>query len=296
MSEENLQSPEYWAAFWKKAQRNSILRQTQLEHPERWRRFYNEVAGVWDQMTGGGAAMDIAAGLLSEGDDSYLKGKRVIDVGCGAGPLSVALARRGARVTAVDDSPGMIGLLKERIGGRSQRGIHDGDGGIETRVRSWTEVEAAGGFEIAVAAFFPPAWEPEAVLRFERLSRGECAFILPAGSDALPLRTALWSAVMKPGVPGRSVLLPYLFNYLYSLGRRPDVKHFSWRAELDVDLETAVFYYIRYFAIFGCSGAGVEEQIRNILASFTSGGRIRTAGESEAVLLRWKPAPRPVRA
>lgn len=36
---------------------------------------------------------------------SELKGKRVLDLGCGTGVLSIALARAGAKVTAVDISP-----------------------------------------------------------------------------------------------------------------------------------------------------------------------------------------------
>src|SRR5580698_7531381 len=37
-----------------------------------------------------------------------LRGARVVDVGCGGGLLSEALARAGAQVTAIDLAPGMI--------------------------------------------------------------------------------------------------------------------------------------------------------------------------------------------
>lgn len=46
------------------------------------------------------------------GDD--VAGKRILDAGCGTGSLSVELARRGAHVIAVDLSPTMIGLARER--------------------------------------------------------------------------------------------------------------------------------------------------------------------------------------
>jgi SAM-dependent methyltransferase len=43
-----------------------------------------------------------------------VRGKRVLDVGCGDGDLSVALARRGAMVVGLDASPAMIAAARER--------------------------------------------------------------------------------------------------------------------------------------------------------------------------------------
>ena len=37
-----------------------------------------------------------------------IDGLRVLELGCGAGDLSVELLRRGARLTAIDISPGMV--------------------------------------------------------------------------------------------------------------------------------------------------------------------------------------------
>ena len=44
-----------------------------------------------------------------------LHGTRVLDAGCGTGALAVALARRGADVVAVDLSPNLIDLARERL-------------------------------------------------------------------------------------------------------------------------------------------------------------------------------------
>ncbi|TLZ22124.1 MAG: bifunctional 2-polyprenyl-6-hydroxyphenol methylase/3-demethylubiquinol 3-O-methyltransferase UbiG, partial [Gammaproteobacteria bacterium] len=41
-----------------------------------------------------------------------LAGRRVLDVGCGGGLLAEALARAGARVTAIDLAPGMIEVAR----------------------------------------------------------------------------------------------------------------------------------------------------------------------------------------
>jgi magnesium-protoporphyrin O-methyltransferase len=44
-----------------------------------------------------------------------LRGKRVLDAGCGTGALAVEAARRGAQVVAIDLSPTLVNLARERI-------------------------------------------------------------------------------------------------------------------------------------------------------------------------------------
>jgi SAM-dependent methyltransferase len=46
-----------------------------------------------------------------------VEGAAVLELGCGAGDLSLELLRRGARLTAVDVSPGMVDLARSRAQG-----------------------------------------------------------------------------------------------------------------------------------------------------------------------------------
>src|SRR6202007_820242 len=43
-------------------------------------------------------------------------GRRILDAGCGAGPLVAAPRDRGAIVTGIDKSAGMVGLARRRLG------------------------------------------------------------------------------------------------------------------------------------------------------------------------------------
>jgi ubiquinone/menaquinone biosynthesis C-methylase UbiE len=43
-------------------------------------------------------------------------GRRILDAGCGSGPLSAALRERGAVVTGIDASAGMLALARRRLG------------------------------------------------------------------------------------------------------------------------------------------------------------------------------------
>jgi magnesium-protoporphyrin O-methyltransferase len=53
------------------------------------------------------------AAMLSRLPDD-MRGARVLDAGCGAGPMSHALAARGAEVVAVDISPALLEVARKR--------------------------------------------------------------------------------------------------------------------------------------------------------------------------------------
>ncbi len=44
-----------------------------------------------------------------------LRGARLLDAGCGTGALAIEAARRGANVLAIDISPSLVALAKERV-------------------------------------------------------------------------------------------------------------------------------------------------------------------------------------
>ena len=73
-----------------------------------------------------------------------LTGRRLLDAGCGTGALAVEAARRGAHVVAIDLSPKLVGLARER----SPRDL--GAGTIEFRVGDMFD-PALGHFDYLVA-------------------------------------------------------------------------------------------------------------------------------------------------
>jgi magnesium-protoporphyrin O-methyltransferase len=73
-----------------------------------------------------------------------LRGRRLLDAGCGTGALAVEAARRGAQVVAIDLSPTLIGLAHERL----PRDL--GVGSIELKVGDMLD-PALGRFDHVVA-------------------------------------------------------------------------------------------------------------------------------------------------
>ncbi len=80
---------------------------------ETWKRLTSDapVSGIRATVRAG---RDRMRALLLSRLPADLSGRRLLDAGCGTGALAVEAARRGAEVMAVDISPTLIGIAKER--------------------------------------------------------------------------------------------------------------------------------------------------------------------------------------
>jgi len=54
-----------------------------------------------------------------------VNGRRILDAGCGSGPLSAALGAKGAIVTGLDASPAMVELARRRLGEHADLHVAD---------------------------------------------------------------------------------------------------------------------------------------------------------------------------
>lgn len=87
--------------------------------------FDRTAAAAWSRLTSDAPVSGIRATVRAGRDrmratllgflPQDLRGMRLLDAGCGTGALAVAAARRGADVTAVDISPTLIGIARERL-------------------------------------------------------------------------------------------------------------------------------------------------------------------------------------
>jgi magnesium-protoporphyrin O-methyltransferase len=94
-------------------------RRAQLEHY-----FDRTAAETWSRLTSDAPVGRIRATVRAGRDEmralllswlpSDLRGRRLLDAGCGTGALAVELARRGASVVAIDLSPTLVDLARER--------------------------------------------------------------------------------------------------------------------------------------------------------------------------------------
>jgi 2-polyprenyl-3-methyl-5-hydroxy-6-metoxy-1,4-benzoquinol methylase len=72
-----------------------------------------------------------------------VEAKRVLDVGCGSGPLFAPLADRGINVTGIDPADAMVALATE------QAQVYPGL--VEVEQRGWEQITEVDAFDLAVA-------------------------------------------------------------------------------------------------------------------------------------------------
>jgi magnesium-protoporphyrin O-methyltransferase len=125
------------------ARRGELLQYFDRTAVEAWKRLTSDAPVNSIRATVRAGREDMRRTLLGWLPED-LQGARVLDAGCGTGALSVAAARRGANVVAIDLSPTLIELARERL-------PHNlGLGAIEFRVGDMLD-ETLGGFDYVVA-------------------------------------------------------------------------------------------------------------------------------------------------
>ncbi len=86
--------------------------------------FDRTAAATWQRLTSDAPVSGIRATVRAGRDrmratllqwlPQDLRGRRILDAGCGTGAMAVELARRGAHVVAIDLSPTLVGTARER--------------------------------------------------------------------------------------------------------------------------------------------------------------------------------------
>jgi SAM-dependent methyltransferase len=270
-----------WELRWRQLAGASPQLRAQATDPGRWRMLYDRVAPLWDVLSAGveGTGGRIAA--LARQRRLLRPEDRVLEVGCGTGSLALAMAEQGALVTAIDQSPGMIRVLRGKLPGTPRPGV-------VAAVADWHRLRPTRSFQLAAACCVPDALSPAGLRELDLLSCRHCLVVLGHGGDAFPLRRQIWLRAMTEPLPPTGRLLPLVIGALGAMGRQPRRTRLSWPAWLDVDADDARVFFDAYFSTIGCTGVRLREAIEDVIGSYVHDGRVRCPGTIDLVAVWWR--------
>jgi SAM-dependent methyltransferase len=116
-----------------------------------------------------------------------LSATRVLDVGCGSGPLFAPLATKGIHVTGIDPADAMVALARE------QAAVFPGL--IEVRQSGWEQIADVAAYDVAVAlGVFDYVDSPDRLLHVMGTASGHVIGSFPAPGVRLGLRKIRYGA------------------------------------------------------------------------------------------------------
>ncbi len=190
--------------------------------------------------------MEKVLGLLKS-KGLLFEGMRVLDIGCGTGLMTLALAQQGAMVTAMDFSQGMLERLRADLPPELSDRItlvHEDWHNVDIVAQGWEK-----SFDLVVAFMSPGVATPKAFDKMIQCASKGCAVRGWAARRQHPILMDLWEKIMKRPLDDKPQSILYKINILFSRGLFPDVcfDRVEWdqKIPLEKELDNQLAFFTR---------------------------------------------------
>ncbi len=207
-----------------------------------------------------------------------------LDVGAGTGRHTLALARHVARVTAVEPSPAMLGLLREDVAARKLPNV-------ETIASGWLEADVDPADVVLCSHVLYPIADPVPFIRKLEASAKQRVYVY-LRADPLPTDLGLWGAFHGIALQAQPVHLD-LVGLLGQIGILADVEvvehRFTWTF---ADLDEAVTQ-LRNSLCLREDDAAATGKLRTLLEArlvrWPNGRLGPELGSARSAIISWRP-------
>lgn len=276
---------EFWLNEWDKDKESDTYNVHKgFSSPEYW----DKAAGSYDQSGKEIQSRRIAKSIdFFERSDLLFEGMEVLEIGCGTGLLSIELARKGAKVTALDFSTGMLEKCRHQI-------TPDIEKKITLFCEDWQEIdiEKKGWkkqFDLVVAFMSPGVASPEAFFKMMDCSKKGCAIRGWAAKRNHPVLSVLWEKIMGACLEDKPQSILYKINLLFSLGIFPEITFDTVEWEQRVPVKEEFDNQLAFFKkVSRKSDAELEKIIRPYLASISKNNFIERKHKGLTATAVWK--------
>lgn len=275
-------------AFWEKAWAEADSA-TNVSDGDEAVEAWNRRAGSYDRNVGSESGNRRVAEVLAFLDAyGVLKDKlKILDLGCGPGNFTLALAERGHTVWALDPAEKMLEALCEKLQKRP-----DLAGRVNTVQADWVplNLEDRGWvkfFDLVFASMTPGVKDVPTLNKAMQASRAYVYLSRFAGPRTQPSVEAIWHQCRGGVYFRRSLDILYPLNWLYAGGYRPAVHFSRWEREHRQPVEEAVQEISDILALrLGTDGA-VREAVRSYVEKRAENGFFTERKGATSAMLLW---------
>jgi len=248
--------------FWEKAWQEATAGDEAVETTKSAAQVWNRRAASYEADTGQGRVTEALTFL-----DNYgaLEGKlKVLDLGCGPGAFTMALAERGHQVVALDPAEKMLEKLEAKLLARELQPL------VRPVLADWVplRLEDYGWekhFDLVFASMTPAVSNVTMLKKAMQAAAGRVYLSRFAGPRLQPSVDAIWRQFSDKPYYRRSLDIFYPLNWLYAGGWRPVVHYSRWEREHRQLAEEAVAALLDVLAmrleVDGRVVAAVEEYV-----------------------------------
>jgi len=207
---------------------------------------------------------------------------RILDIGSGPGIISIPLAERVSHLTAVDPSPGMIAVLKEKM-------VEQGVSNIQCLQKYWEEIDPAADLEppydIIIASLSLDMMDIRpAIEKMNQVCTGAVYLHWFAGEPTWETHTRNLLPLLHKTPYSPLPKSDILFNVLYQMGIYPHIsKSIYTHTETFNNSEEALAHYKDYYR---ASTPEQEQILKNYLAAMLEHRNDRLVSSSQATCLK----------